>query len=154
MPVQVYVQNKSDDTYLLSPEGINLFNETGGRVPALSLDQTYNKLKKSYWRSGGWAVATGGFAGFSIHNVLKINEQIKADIANRMFKGGNLVPGSATEGTIFLDVTPRIASINNWSLTVVIRNGKTGELVSIPYSLSGNIIVRDLLENVNNIEDE
>lgn len=139
LPVQIFIQNQSDDNYILNTDGINLTSSTGERIPALSAEQTYQRLRKSYWRSGGWAVAVGVFAAFSVHNVSKINNQIKADLSSRMLQSGNLISGSATEGTIFYDVPPKIDSVNNWKITLVIQNGLTNELTQIEYSMAGNV---------------
>jgi hypothetical protein len=144
----------SEKNYLLSIDSVNLINASGERVPALSVKQTYEKLKKSYWRTGGWAAAVGVFAVFSLHNVSEINKQIKADISNRYFKGGSLVSGSATEGTIFFKVPPEIDNINNWKLSVILKNGKADGFVNLDYSLSGNIEVRNYeIEDSDTEED-
>lgn len=138
LPVQVYVFNKSNQSFLLNLDGVNLIDGTGARVPLLSPDQTYERIKKSQWRSAGWAVATGVFAAFSIHNVAEVNKQIKADISSRFLKSGNLVPGSATEGTLFYNVPSEISSVDNWKLSLVLHDNEGKQIVAT-YSFSGNI---------------
>lgn len=138
LPVQVYIKNKSNKPYLFSLDGINLLNSTGLRVPMLSTDQTYERIKKSQWRSAGWAAATGILALFSVHNVSEINDQIKADISGRILKGGNLIPGAATEGTLFYNVPPEISSIDNWKMSILLKDAN-GNLTTLTYLFSGNI---------------
>jgi len=153
LPVQVYVFNKSSQSYLLNLDGVNLIDGTGARVPLLSVEQTYERIKKSQWRSAGWAVATGVFAAFSIHNVAEVNKQIKADIASRYLKSGNLSAGSATEGTLFYNVPPEISSVDNWKLSLVLHDSE-GKPVVTTYAFSGNIEQRTAPKEENKPQDE
>jgi hypothetical protein len=114
LPVQINLKNNSyPRTLVLKTDGINLIDPTGVRIPIMSCDQVIDKAKKSYWRTAGWAVAFGLFGAIpSLINVSNTNEKLQADYESRMFKSGNLISGSETEGLTFFSVPEDLNSVH------------------------------------------
>jgi hypothetical protein len=142
MPVQINLKNHSYPRPLtLNTDGINLVDPKGVKIPTMSCEQVVEKTKKSYWRTAGWGVAFGLVGAIpSLINVSNTNEKIKADYESRMFKTGNLICGSVTEGLVFFSVPEDLNSLNEWKISVALKDKETEKDIILGYDLSGNIV--------------
>ena len=142
LPVQINLKNNSyPRTLVLKTDGINLIDPTGVRIPIMSCDQVIDKAKKSYWRTAGWAVAFGLFGAIpSLINVSNTNEKLQADYESRMFKSGNLISGSETEGLTFFSVPEDLNSLSGWKISVILKDIETENDIILDYGLSGAIV--------------
>jgi hypothetical protein len=142
MPVQINLKNDSyPRTLMLNTDGINLIDPTGVKIPIMSCEQVVEKTKKSYWRTAGWGVAFGLLGAIpSLINVSNTNEKIKADYESRMFKTGNLICDSETEGLIFFSVPEDLNSLNGWEISVVLKDKETEKDIILGYGLSGSVV--------------
>jgi hypothetical protein len=144
LPMQLYVENKDHETAMLcASEGINLMDSANTRVPAMSVDQVMDKVKKSHWRTAGWTVGLGIFGLIpSAVNVNNTNKKMRADYETKMFKGGKLAKGNATEGFLFYSVPEDIKSLDGWRLAAVLKSTDQGSDLILTQALSGTIAPR------------
>jgi hypothetical protein len=145
LPVQVHLLNRAyGKPVILSTDGVNLIDTSGTRLPMLSMNQLMDSAKKSQWRSAGWYVAFGIFGAIpSIVNVVQTNNKIQADYESRLLKGGNVIPGAATEGLVFFSVPADINSLNGWKMSVVLVDPIDSTNINIEHGLSGTVAPRE-----------
>jgi hypothetical protein len=142
LPIQINLHNKSNpNAIVMNIDGINLIDPTGTRSPGLSCEQTYDKMKRSQWRSAGWGLAAGIFGIIpSLINVSNTNDKIKADIEARMIKDGNIINGGMTEGMTFFMVPEEVSSLSGWKVAVILKDIQNATIIVLEYGLSGTII--------------
>ena len=138
LPVQVCIDNLSDQERYLGVEYASLISPDGKQKSALSLEEVFDRAKKSYWRTAGWGVAFGLLGAVpSIMNVSSTNEQLKADYDSSMLKSGNMVEKAHAEGSVFFEVDPKIASLDGWQFKIGLE--KEGEPFYVSFDLNGEV---------------
>lgn len=144
LPVQIHVENRDHETAIIcAPEGINLMDSRNSRIPAMTVDQVMDKVKKSHWRTAGWTVGFGVFGLVpSIINVNNTNKKMLADYENKIFKGGTLAKGDSTGGFLFYSVSESIYSLNGWMLAAVLKSTAQGTDLVLQQAFSGTIAPR------------
>lgn len=79
-----------------------------------------DKVKKSHWRTAGWTVGFGVFGLTpSMINVSNTSKTMRADYETKIFVGGKLGKGSATEGFMFYTIPEDTYSLYGWTLAAV-----------------------------------
>jgi hypothetical protein len=144
LPLQLHVENKAHEHAVICPaKGINLIDSSNTEVLALSLEQVMDKVQKSYWRTAGWTVGFGIFGLIpSAINVGNTNKKMRADYETKMFKGGEIDKGSATEGFLFYLVPEDIRSLDGWKLAAVLKSAEKSTDIVLTQQLSGTIAPR------------
>jgi hypothetical protein len=138
LPVQVCIDNLSDQERYLGVEYATLLSPDGIQRSPLSLEEVFDRAKKSYWRTAGWGVAFGLLGAVpSIINVSSTNEQLKADYDSSMLKSGNMVEKARAEGSVFFEVDPQLASLDGWQFKIGLE--KEGEPFYVSFDLSGEV---------------
>lgn len=145
LPIQIYIENKAHDPALIcATEGINLLDPTDVRIPALTVEQVMEKVKKSHWRTAGWTVGFGVFGLVpSIINVNNTNKKMRADYETKLFDGGKLGKGSSTEGFMFYSIPENTSTLDGWALAAVLKGTDESEDLILKQSLSGKIAIRE-----------
>jgi hypothetical protein len=144
LPVQIHVENRTHGTPVLcSCDGMNLIDDQGVRMTALSVDQVMDEIKRSHWRTAGWTVGFGVFGLIpSAVNVNKVNKQMRADLESKIFIGGQLPEGDVEEGFLFFAVPQTLDSLDGWKLVAVIADDGEFEDVTLEQRFSGRIAPR------------
>lgn len=138
LPVQVCIDNLSEQERYLGVEYASLISPDGAERSALSLEQVFDKAKKSYWRTAGWGVAFGLLGAVpSIINVSSTNDQLKADYDSSMLKSGKMSEKAHAEGSVFFDVDPTISSLDGWQFKIGLE--KEGEPFYVSFDLGGEV---------------
>ena len=121
---------KAEKTALVDPEGKS--------SSPLTLEEVYRQASKSYARTLGWGAAFGLIGAIpSVVNVAVVNDKIKADYESCMIKGGELVSGGYTEGSIFFSIDSKIESLDGWKLQLCLTNLNDPKFVT--FDLSGDV---------------
>jgi hypothetical protein len=145
LPIQIHIENRGHEPALIcATEGINLMDPTDTRIPALTVEQVMDKVKKSHWRTAGWTVGFGVFGLVpSIINVNNTNKKMRADYETKIFDGGTLGKGSATEGFMFYHIPEDTNSLNGWTLAAVLKGTDESDDLILKQALSGKIAIRE-----------
>ena len=145
LPIQIHIENKDHESALIcAAEGINLMDPTHTRIPALTVEQVMEKVKKSHWRTAGWTVGFGVFGLVpSIINVNNTNKKMRADYDTKLFDGGRLGKGSSTEGFMFYSIPEDTSTLDGWILAAVLKGTDESEDLILEQSLSGKIAIRE-----------
>jgi hypothetical protein len=144
LPIQIHIENREHEPALIcASEGINLMDPADARIPALTVEQVMDKVKKSHWRTAGWTVGFGVFGLVpSIINVNNTNKKMRADYETKLFVGGKIGKGSATEGFMFFSIPEDTHSLDGWTLAAVLKGTDKSEDLILKQALSGKIAIR------------
>ena len=139
LPFHVCFKNNDPNASCqINLENAALVDPDGSPRPPLTLEQVCEKASKSYIRTAGWGVAFGLLGAIpSAINVATVNEKIKADYESCMIKGGELVSGGYTEGSIFFSIDSKIESLDGWKLQLCLNNLNDPKFVT--FDLSGDV---------------
>ena len=141
LPIQVSITNGGHEgSMVFQPDGLNLAGPDNQHSTMLSLDQVYDKTKKSQWRTAGWAVGFGILGLIpSVINVNNTNNKMRADYETKMLSGGNIAKGEVKEGVAFFSVPPDIKSLEGWQLAIMVKDFTDKTDVVIKYPLTGTV---------------
>lgn len=144
LPMQIRLENNHHDTAVIcAAEGINLMDSTDARVPALSIDEVMDKVKKSHWRTAGWTVGFGVFGLIpSAINVNTINKKMRAHYEGKTFQGGEMAKGKALEGFLFYSMPESTDSLDGWKLAAALNSADWDADLVLTQELSGDISPR------------
>ena len=145
LPIQIHIENNEHEPALIcAPEGINLMDPSNARIPALTVEQVMDKAKKSHWRAAGWTAQFGVFGLVpSIINVNNTNKKMRADYETKLFNGGKIGKGSATDGFMFFSIPKDTHSLDGWTLAAVLKGTDESEDLILKQALSGKIAIRE-----------
>lgn len=141
LPIEVSITNLGHDgSMVFEPNGLNLTGPSNEHSTMLSLDQVYDRTKKSQWRTAGWAVGFGIFGLIpSAINVNNVNNKMRADYQEKMLSGGNIAKGEAKEGVAFFSVPQDLKSLDAWKLNIMVKDFTNQTNVTVDYPLTGAV---------------